>query len=59
MKNISKTGLLSLLVPKVDIAFQNRFADFVRQADKSKFELQRTIDELEVTYKSLLRENLG
>jgi type I restriction enzyme S subunit len=38
---------------------QNRFAEFVRQADKSKFEIQRTIDELEATYKAILRENLG
>ena len=41
------------------LSIQNCFSDFAHQADKSKFELQRTIDELEATYKSLLRENLG
>ena len=38
---------------------QNHFAEFVKQADKSKFEIQRTIDALEATYKSILKENLG
>jgi type I restriction enzyme S subunit len=41
------------------LSLQNRFAEFVKQADKSEFEIQRTIDELEATYKSILRENLG
>ena len=44
-------------IPPIDL--QNAFADFVRQADKSKFELQHTLEELETTYKSILRENLG
>lgn len=47
---------------KIGIApkeLQNKFADFVRQANKSKFEIQRTLDELEAVYKSLLKENLG
>jgi type I restriction enzyme S subunit len=38
---------------------QTRFAAFVEQADKSKFELQRTLDELGATHKALLREALG
>jgi type I restriction enzyme S subunit len=46
-----------ILLPPLEL--QNRFADFVRQADKSKFELQKTVNELEATYKALLRENLG
>jgi len=44
-------------LPPIDL--QIRFAEFVRQADKSKSALQDTIDRLETTYKSLLRENLG
>ncbi len=60
LKGILSKGRLSeieAIVPP--LVLQNRFTDFVRQADKSKFELQRTIDELDATYKSLLRENLG
>lgn len=55
--SLENLGNLEVMLPDYDL--QNRFADFVHQADKSKFELQRTIDELEATYKSLLRENLG
>jgi type I restriction enzyme S subunit len=48
---------LPIIVPSLPL--QNRFAEFVRQSDKSKFELHQTLDELEATYKALLRENLG
>ena len=46
-------------IPQPDLETQHRFADFVRQADKSKFVLQCTIDEPKATYKALGRENLG
>ncbi|MDR1685163.1 MAG: restriction endonuclease subunit S [Desulfovibrio sp.] len=51
--------LKRLMVQVPPLPFQTRFADFVRQADKSKCELQRTLGELEVTYKALLRETSG
>jgi type I restriction enzyme S subunit len=38
---------------------QNRFADFVRQADKSVIALKRMLYELEALYKAILRETLG
>ena len=44
---------IEILIPPLPL--QNRFADFVKQADKSKFELQRTLDEFELLYKSLSR----
>jgi restriction endonuclease S subunit len=50
-------GDFDFMLPPLPL--QNRFADFVRAADKSKFELRRTIDELEATYKAILRERLG
>jgi type I restriction enzyme S subunit len=52
-----KLRQLRILIPP--IALQAQFAAFVEQADKSKFELQRTLGELEATYKVLLRETLG
>ena len=55
--NAQQYGDLTICVPPLPL--QARFAGFVRAADKSKFALQRSIDELEATYKSLLRENLG
>lgn len=51
--------LKAIVLPLPPLPLQSRFADFVRAADKSKVELQKTIDELEVTYKAILRENLG
>ena len=48
---------INIFIPPLPL--QNRFADFVRAADKSKFALQRALNELEATYTSLLRENLG
>jgi len=41
------------------LPLQNRFADFVRQADKSKFALQRSLKKLELAYKALLIEHFG
>jgi type I restriction enzyme S subunit len=46
-------------IPVPPVSLQNQFAEFVRQADKSKFELGRAIDDLEATYKAILREKLG
>jgi type I restriction enzyme S subunit len=59
MPNISKQRLMGLTIPLPPLSLQNRFADFVRQADKSKFELARTIDEIDAAYKALVRERLG
>lgn len=36
-----------------------KYASFVRQSDKSKFELEQTLSELTATYKSIISENLG
>jgi type I restriction enzyme S subunit len=56
---INNKDIIPLVICVPPLSLQNRFAEFVRQADKSKFEIQRTIDELEATYKAILRENLG
>jgi type I restriction enzyme S subunit len=37
------------------LSLQNRFAEFVRAADKSKAEMQRGLDKLELLYKSLMQ----
>lgn len=58
MKNISQDGLLRIRVIKADIELQNQFAEFVQQADKSKFELQQTITSLENTMKSLMFQHI-
>jgi type I restriction enzyme S subunit len=64
---VSTSGLHTLSVSKIEnmriplppLSLQNQFAAFVEQADKSKFALQRSLEELESTYKALLSEHLG
>lgn len=48
---------LPVFVP--DIIVQKQFAAFVRQTDKSKFELNQALEALNATYKKLISENLG
>jgi type I restriction enzyme S subunit len=44
-------------VPPIDI--QDEFAAFIKQSDKSKFELEQALAELTATYKRIMAENLG
>jgi type I restriction enzyme S subunit len=57
--NINAQELQDIAILLPPLSLQTRFADFVRQADKSKFELTRTLDELDAAYKALVRERLG
>ena len=41
------------------LELQKQFAAFVRQTDKSKFELNQALEALNATYKKLISENLG
>ena len=57
MANISKKMLnLNYLAP--DRA-QEQFAAFVAQVDKSKVEIQKAIDQLEILKKSLMQQYFG
>lgn len=46
-----------IALPPIDL--QEQFAAFVRQSDKSKFELEKALSELTATYKRIIAENLG
>ena len=59
MKNISKPGLLGLQVKKVPLEMQNQFATFVEQVDKSKFEIQKSLEKLETLKKALMQKYFG
>ena len=52
-----KIQKLEAIVPP--IAMQQRFLSFVRQSDKSKFELEQALAELTATYKRIISEQLG
>jgi len=55
-KTITKDAVRSIQVIIPPIEHQNRFADFVRAADKSKFEMRRGLNKLELLYKSLMQK---
>lgn len=43
-------------IPKVPIELQNQFADFVKQVDKLKFEMEKSLKELEDNFNSLMQK---
>lgn len=53
----AKMKTLPMILPTLEL--QREFAAFVRQSDKSKFELEQALAELTATYKSIIAENLG
>jgi restriction endonuclease S subunit len=56
---VNASDIKEFQIPKAPLALQARFAEFARAADKSKFELNRTLDELDAAHKALVRERLG
>ena len=59
INQITKAMLDKVIVPIPPVDLQEQFATFVRQSDKSKFELEQTLSELTATYKRIISENLG
>lgn len=57
--SINKNTLHDLLMPDADKELQKEFILFAQQSDKSKFELNRALDELTATYKQIIKDNLG
>lgn len=53
----AKMKTLPMILPSLEQ--QREFAAFVRQSDKSKFELEKALSELTATYKRIIAENLG
>lgn len=49
-------GKLSVILPPIEL--QDEYCQFVQQSDKSKFELELAINELDATYKKIITENL-
>ena len=58
-QRISRKNLGQVIMPVPEIGLQEQFAEFVRQTDKSKFELEQALAELTATYKRIISENLG
>ena len=59
MMNINVPIVSSLMVPLLPASLQDEYIAFVQQSDKSKFELEQALAELNATYKRIIAENLG
>lgn len=57
--NISNRDILNLVVPLPPIELQTQFSAFVEQTDKSKFEIQQSLEKLEILKKSLMQQYFG
>lgn len=57
-KAINKEQVYKLPIPIADLDLQSRFVEFAEQSDKSKFELQDAIDNLDALSKKIIAENL-
>ena len=55
--NIGLIKKFPILFPPIEL--QNEFADFVRQIDKSKFEIQKSLEKTQELYDSLMQKYFG
>lgn len=54
--NISNKDILNLVVPVPPMELQIKFAEFVKQVDKSKVAIQRSLDETQLLFDSLMQK---
>ena len=59
MMNINVPIVESLRVPMLPIELQNDFISFMEQIDKSKFEIQTSLEKLETLKKALMQKYFG
>ena len=58
-KRVPASFLETYRVPLPPIDLQNEFANFVKEVDKSKFVLQKALDEAQTLFDSLMQEYFG
>lgn len=59
MYNVSMEKFKGIMIPLPPIDIQNQFADFVHQVDKSKVAVQRSLDESQLLFNSLMQKYFG
>ena len=59
MPKFNKTQLKEVIVPVAPIDLQNQFSTFVEQTDKSKLELQKSLEAIQNLFDSLMAEYFG
>ena len=56
MYNVSMDKFKAVIIPIPPLELQNEFAQFVRQVDKLKFEVQKALDDTQMMFDSLMNE---
>ena len=56
---LSKSQLSSIKFPFPSIEFQNQFAAFVAEVDKSKADVQKALDQTQLLFDSLMQQYFG
>ena len=59
IQNLNQQTLASLNIPIPPKAAQKQYVDFVKQTDKSKFELKKAIENTAALIKSLMQQDLS
>ena len=54
-QGIRSKELQKILIPIPNIELQNKFADFVKQVDKLKFQMEKSLEELQYNFNSLMQ----
>ena len=57
--NVGKPAILDIGILKPPIDSQNQFASFVQQVDKSKVAVQKSLDEAQLLFDSLMQQYFG
>lgn len=56
---ISQDGIEKVKIPLPPIELQNKFAEFVNEIDKQKFEIENSLKEMQELYESLMEKYFG
>ena len=58
-RELSKSNFSKIQISIPPIELQNQFAEFVKLIDKQKFEIEKSLNEMEELYDSLMEEYFG
>lgn len=56
---IGLSAISEIIIPIPSITLQNKFAEFVKQIDKQKFEIQKSLEEMQLLQESLMNKYFG
>ena len=58
-ENLSLKNISDLKIPKATLALQNQFSEIVKQIDKQKFEIEKSLKKTQELYESLMEKYFG